>query len=401
MEERQICHNCLKLKAEVRTLVHGEQVSLCRSCIRGFTIALSTHLEKVEKEKQAEKNSQPLPSPVEIVSYLDGYVIGQEKAKRSLAVALYQHYKRKEVSGAVNGITLNKSNVIVHGPSGTGKTLLLRTAARLLDVPIFVGDATRFTAAGYVGDDVEALLQGLYREANRNRSAAEWGIVVVDEIDKVRRYSGRGPGGFKDVSGESVQQALLKIMEGGTVTFPEDGKVGDGVTLDTTNILFVFLGSFAGIEEVIERRLRKNSRLGFQGGGGGVSSVPHPSNKGKVCDPTQEDFLEYGMIPEFVGRVPIRTGTVPLTVSQIRSVLTDPKDAIVKQKQAMFSLDGITLNFTEEALQYIAEKAFSDETGVRACARILDRILEEFAFRLPKGKEILMDRETVESLLLL
>jgi ATP-dependent Clp protease ATP-binding subunit ClpX len=309
-------------------------------------------------------------------------------------VAIYQHYRRKCLGGVYQGTNLSKGNVLIHGPSGTGKTLLLKTAAKMVDVPIFVADATRFTSAGYVGDDVESILTGLYAAANGDVERASWGIVVVDEIDKIRRFSGRGPAGYKDVSGESVQQALLKMVEGGTVTFPAKGRsLENTVTLDTANILFVFLGSFAGIDEIVTRRLSSTSRLGF---GGTPRKIDETVLEKEA--PTPEDFIEFGMIPEFMGRIPIRAGTVNLTIPQIRSVLTDPQDSILEQKSKLFEMDGFSLTFTDAALDALAEKAHKDPTGVRSLSRILEDLLAPYYLTLPSeenGGKITFSAEAV------
>lgn len=358
-------------------LIKGGTIVLCEVCIQSFHDAFSSLPGNEEPKVKIEEERKGLPKPLELISHLDSYVIGQGKAKEALAVSLYQHYRMREFQGVIGDVEIEKSNVLIHGPSGTGKTLLIKTLARSLGVPCFVGDATRLTSAGYVGDDVESLLQGLIQDANGNLEKASWGIVVLDEIDKIRRFSGRGPAGYKDVSGESVQQALLKLMEGGKVTFPAKGKVGNNhITLDTKHVLFIFLGSFAGIEEVVETRVKKTSRMGFHSSGGTVGNSLDPL-------PTQEDFIEFGMIPEFMGRIPVRTLTHALTEDEICRALVEPKNSVLAQMVAIFRMEGVSLEFTPEALKAIVGKAYQDPTGVRSLRKILTATLFPYMKEIP------------------
>lgn len=366
------CSNCGLVKGQDESpFINGGKTVLCGKCIQAFHQTVS-YLD----ENKTESGS--LPKPLELISHLDSYVIGQGKAKEALAVSLYQHYRMREFQGVIGDVEIEKSNVLIHGPSGTGKTLLIKTLARSLGVPCFIGDATRLTSAGYVGDDVESLLQGLIQDANGNLEKASWGIVVLDEVDKIRRFSGRGPAGYKDVSGESVQQALLKLMEGGKVSFPPKGKVGGNpITLDTSKVLFIFLGSFAGIEEVVSERRKKSSRLGFKGSSGATPQEPGDDI------PTQEDFIDFGMIPEFMGRIPVRTSTRALTEKEIHRALVEPKNSVLSQMIALFRMEGTSLEFTPEALQEVVRKAYKDPTGVRSLRKILTATLFPYMKTIP------------------
>lgn len=386
------CSFCDRPKNEVKNLVSGKDDGpfICNRCIESAARELEAGAKKGGFETKKEV---VLRNPRETKAYLDDYVIGQEKAKTDVSIAVYNHFKRRkvhdakpeiEVNGKKEAVEIDKSNILLLGPSGTGKTHIARAIARMLDVPFFVGDASRLTQAGYVGDDVETLLQGLVQEAQGDISKAEWGIIFLDEIDKIARKGGRDRAGYRDVSGEGVQQALLKLLEGSKVNVPRAGKnVGMGTvydTIDTTNILFICAGSFAGIEPVIEARMNKGgSRVGF----GAAKKRVELNQTETYLSVTEDDLLEFGIIPEMMGRLPVLTTTVELTEEEMIRVLVEPKNSIVKQFRALFSLESVDLEFSPEALSAIAVEAKKRPTGARALRSIVESALRQLSFNLP------------------
>ncbi len=383
------CFICHRLTKEVELLIDtGADSHLCNRCIEvaGNVIAKARRpkMKVVGKDK-------PVPKPREISAHLDEYVIGQERAKLVTSVAVYNHYKRREMALRVADgapppeVQVEKDNLLLMGPTGTGKTQIARTIARTLDVPLYVGDATKLTSAGYAGDDVESLLQGLLMAADGDLERAQWGIIFLDEVDKLRKSGGRGLPGYKDVGGEAVQQALLKILEGGKVQVHEElgAKGGPCIQFDTTNVLFVCAGSFAGIEEVVTTRMNKKGSLGF--GAVERSKIDVQDAHEHV---THEDLLEYGIIPEFLGRLPSITATRKLTEEEMLRILTEPKDAVVRQKQALFAMDGVKLTFDVSALRVIAKKAMAHPTGARSLKGIVWDLLLKHNYELPSRPEV-------------
>lgn len=400
------CAFCKRPRNEVKHLVcrRDDGPLICNRCIKEMNDAIGA---EEKRSSTAKKKDEPLKKPREIKAFLDEHVIGQDRAKQDIAVAVYDHFKRREAArkglhDEENAVEIQKSNVLVMGPSGCGKTECFRAVCRLLRVPFFVGDATRLTQSGYVGDDVETLLQGLMQDAGNDVEKAEWGIIFLDEADKMAKKSGRGATGFRDVSGESVQQALLKIVEGSKVAVPRGMGVkiasGSGSLdlIDTTNILFVFAGSFAGIEEVVDRRVNRGARLGF---GTNDQSKKKLTKTDVYSQVTEEDLLDFGLIPELLGRLPVRTSVIELTDAEMIRILTEPKNAIIKQKKALFAMDGITLTFDEGALRAIAQEAKGMETGARALRTIVERVIKPFAYDAPSDaglSSILITEETVK-----
>jgi ATP-dependent Clp protease ATP-binding subunit ClpX len=371
------CSFCEHPRNEVKYLAAYKAVAICDGCVRSFDEAFAA------KEKEKTNNSS-LPTPAEIKSCLDEYVIGQDKAKSDLAVAVYNHYKRKRKKNCV----AQKSNVLLTGPSGSGKTQLARAIARLLNVPFFVGDATRLTQAGYVGDDIDSLLEGLIADANGNWEQAQWGIVFIDEIDKIARKSGRNATGYRDVTGEGVQQALLKVLEGSRVKLPKQAEM-----FDTSNVLFICAGSFAGIEETVRSRISPKRAVGFVG-----SSTPAPCGLSDIyLSITEEDILDFGLIPELVGRLQVLTTTVELTETDMVRILTEPRDAVLKQCRDLFDLDGVNLIVDDDALAAIAAEAKRRPTGARALKTIVERILKNDFFNVPSMRDVVSVRVTKES----
>jgi ATP-dependent Clp protease ATP-binding subunit ClpX len=361
---------------------HDDNVLICNRCVDELTNTINSEERRAGAKKKRE---EPLRKPIEIKQFLDQHVIGQNQAKEDIAVAVYDHFKRREAfrkGGEEDGVEIQKSNVILMGPSGMGKTEIARAVARLLRVPFYVGDATRLTQAGYVGDDVETLLQGLLQEAGGDNEKAEWGIIFLDEADKLAKKSGRGATGYRDVSGEGVQQSLLKLVEGSKVPVIRRGNVE---TVDTTNILFVFAGSFAGIDEAVSRRVNKGARMGFGSADLGKKELTKTEVYQQI---TEEDLLEFGLIPELLGRLPVRTSVYELTEEEMVRVLTEPKNSILKQKRALFALDNIELTFEDAALQAIAKEARTMETGARALRTIVERVIKPYAFSAPSDPSI-------------
>jgi len=385
------CSFCNRPRNECKTIVAAKEdvgPFICNRCID----LASKELQAGSKNGfETKKDEEPVKKPKEIFAHLDQYVIGQEKAKIDVSVAVYNHFKRRSAKEKPpeEVVELDKSNILLMGPSGSGKTQLARSIAKLLKIPFFVGDATKLTQAGYVGDDVETLLQGLIQEAGGDVERAQWGIIFLDEVDKIARSGGRDRAGYRDVSGEGVQQALLKLLEGTKINVPRNNggrsnQLSSFDTIDTTNILFICAGSFAGIEAIIERRLSKGSHLGF----GSEVKAKKLDKTASYLSVLEDDLLEFGIIPEMMGRLPILTTTIELTEDQLVQVLTEPRHSIIKQFKALFEIDGIILEFEPEALKAIAREAKKRLTGARALRSIVENCVKTLAFESPSDKTL-------------
>jgi ATP-dependent Clp protease ATP-binding subunit ClpX len=392
--EQLLCSFCGKSQRQVKKLIAGPGVYICDECID-----LCNEIIDEELTSPSSFDLDNLPKPREIYSVLQEYVVGQEPAKRTLSVAVYNHYKRVQMMQAEESdLELQKSNILLLGPTGCGKTLLAQTLARILNVPFAIADATALTEAGYVGEDVENILLKLIQAADYDVKKAETGIIYIDEVDKIARKADN-PSITRDVSGEGVQQALLKILEGTVASVPPQGgrkhPHQEFLSIDTTNVLFICGGAFAGLDKVVERRVGHNG-VGF---GASVTSKAE-RDLGEVYEEVlPEDLVEYGLIPEFIGRLPVISVIHQLERDDLVTILTEPRNALVKQFQRFFSFDGIDLVFAEESLRSVADKALERETGARGLRSIIEEILLEVQFELPSRRDVkkcVVTKETIE-----
>ena len=391
--EQLLCSFCGKSQRQVKKLIAGPGVYICDECID-----LCNEIIDEELTTPSSLDLDNLPRPTDIYSVLNDYVVSQEEAKRTLAVAVYNHYKRVQMGAEENEVELQKSNILLLGPTGCGKTLLAQTLARILNVPFAIADATALTEAGYVGEDVENILLKLIQAADFDIKKAETGIIYIDEVDKIARKADN-PSITRDVSGEGVQQALLKILEGTVASVPPQGgrkhPHQEFLSIDTTNILFICGGAFAGLEKIIGRRIGKNA-VGF---GADIRSRHDAVVSELLTDVMPEDLFSYGLIPEFIGRLPVISAVHQLQREDLVQILVEPKNALVKQYQRFFGYDSIELVFTDDALWSISDRALERETGARGLRSIIETALLDVMFELPSRKDVskcVITKETIE-----